>query len=212
VAALTDGAAVEVWTAAGELQASYQSVGQLGGVVTLAIRNDGTVAAATGAGSIVLLRGGSQTVVASGGEWTALAFSSDDKDLIASEAANQEIVVIREVASNPGRTVLASLDAAPGVLAVAHTGGSVVVVVGEATDDGTGQDLAVVNAAGGVTRIACGCAASSLNALQGNLVVEVAGSGEGALLMLDADAPSARLIAVPVQSLEAPSANGGSAE
>jgi hypothetical protein len=179
-AALSDGVGVELWSNLRGEPRRDESLAPAGGVAALALRADGALALATGDGSVLLHEDGASRTIAVGGAWSALAFAGDD--LLAADAG--ELV---RISGNGGRSVVAAFSGPAGGLAVSRDGSLAALALSE--------DLLLVNLSGDSVPVACGCSARALAALEGNLVLYLAGA-EGAVRVLDADATRPRVLEI----------------
>jgi len=190
-AVLTDGATVEVWSNLADQPGRVGQFPVADGVVAVAINKDGAAAASTGGGQILGFTGSNSSLVASGGTWTAIAFSGGD--LIAADSSAGELVRFADALHSPARSLIEKLT---GVVSIAISRDGLSAAVGFA------EDLALVNLSGGIAPISCNCQSKSLNALEGNLVLQLAGVGDRTLI-LDADGADARVIQLPGVSASA---------
>jgi hypothetical protein len=196
-AAITDGASVEVWSGLGANPTRTAAFTPGRGVTAVAMNQDGLVAAATGAGAIVLL-GAKTRQVAAGGEWTSLAFLPNGTDLLAADAEAQNLMLIRNAQTDAAVSVVLSLHQELDALAVAADG-----TMAAALSPGS---VTFVSLAGGpATSISCHCQAAHFDRLEGNLVLHMADTQSGSDFLLDADAAQARVMSLF-------SLNGGSAQ
>jgi hypothetical protein len=180
--AISNGAAVEVWSGLTGDAAQTATFVPDGGVAALAIKADGTVAAATRGGSILMLTDGARTL-ASGGDWTALAFLPDGS-LLAADGASQNLLLIQDGGDS---SVVLHIDQKPLALA--------------ASVDGTQAAVATVNSitlvrldSGAAGSVTCNCQASRFEPLAGNLVLQFVDARSGSLFILDADGADARIM------------------
>ncbi len=195
-AAITDGTTVEVWSGLGDSPAKAATFTPDNGVTALAMNPDGLVAAGTGAGAIVIL-GDKPRQIAAGGKWTSLAFLPNGTDLLATDAAAQNLTLIRNVLTDAAASVVLSLHQEPDAVAVSADGRTAALASPGA--------LTIVSLGDGHTSsISCSCQAARFDRLQGNLVVHLTDSQSGSELLLDADAAQARVISLSV--------NGGTAQ
>ena len=196
-AAITDGSTVEVWSGLGGNPIKGAAFTPDNGVTALAMNQDGLVTAATGAGAIVIL-GEKSPQIAAGGAWTSLAFLPNGTDLLAADAAAQNLTLIRNVQTDAAASVVLSLHQEPDAVAVSKDGATAALSSPNA--------LTIVRLADGhTTSISCTCQASRFDRLEGNLVLHMTDSQSGSELLLDADAAQARVISLS-------SGNGGSAQ
>lgn len=196
-AAITDGVTLEVWSGLGASPTKTAAFTPDGGVTAVAMNQDGLVAAATGTGAIVLLGDATQQV-ATGGEWTNLAFSPNGTDLLATDAAAQSLVLIRNAQTDAAASVVLSLAQETDALAVSADGTMAALA--------SPGSVTLVSLAGGqATSVSCHCRAAHFDRLEGNLVLHMADTQSGSELLLDADAAQARVMSLF-------SVNGGSAQ
>lgn len=196
-AAITDGVAVEVWSGLGANPARTAAFTPDGGVAAVAINQDGLVAAATGAGAIVLLGAETQQVAAAG-QWTGLAFLPNGTDLLAIDAAAQNLMLIRNAQTDAAASVVLSLGQESDALAVSADGATAALA-------SPGALTLVSLASGQTTSISCNCRTENFDRLEGNLVLHLTDTQSGSELLLDADASQARVMSLI-------SLNGGSAQ
>ena len=181
-AAISDGATVEVWSGlTGEASQTAAFVPD-GGVAAIAIKADGTVAAATRSGAILLLSDGARTL-ASGGDWTALTFLPNGS-LLAADGGSQTVLLIQDggdssVVLHAGQKPLALAASVDGTQAAVATANSITLV----RLDG-----------GAASSVTCDCQASRLEPLAGNLVLQFVDAQSGSLFILDADGADARIM------------------
>jgi hypothetical protein len=160
-----------------------------GGVTALAITDGGTVAAANGSGSVVLL-GDNARVLASAGAWTALAFLPNGNDLLAADGAGQTLTLIQDVQNTAAASVVLTVTEKPGALAVSGDGSQAAL--------GLADNVTIVNlASGAANSIACGCQAARIDLLVGNLVARIIDAQTGSELLLDADSAQPRIASLP---------------
>jgi len=180
-AAISDGAAVEVWTGlTGDPSQTAEFVPD-GGVAALAIKPDGTVAAATQSGAILLLTDGARTL-ATGGDWTALTFLPNG-NLLAADGASQNLLLIPDGGDS---SVVLHVDQKPVALAASVDGTQAVVAAA--------NSIMLVRLDGsGASTVTCNCQASRLEPLAGNLVLQLVDPQSGSLLVLDGDGPEIRI-------------------
>ena len=179
-AAISDGAALEVWSSLDGEPTLAASLSPDGGVTALALNDDGVLAAGTGSGT-VMLEGDNPRVLASGGNWAALAFLPDGTDLLAADAAGLTLTLIQDVQNTAASSVVLSLNQQPGALVVSADGSEAAV--------GLADNVTVVNLSTGAAKsIACNCQAVRLDSLQGNLVARLIDAQSGSQFLLDADA------------------------
>ncbi len=185
-AALTDGALVEVWSGLASVPAKTSAFAPDGGVAALTMNEDGVVAASTAAAVITYAAGQSQAIAA-GGEWSSLAFLPNGSDLLAVDSASGRLVLIRNATTNPAASTVLTLDQETDALAVAADG-SVAALAGP-------NLITLASLSGGAMRsVSCACQADHFEQLQGNLVLHLSDPKSGSALVLDADAPSARIL------------------
>jgi hypothetical protein len=195
--AITDGATVEVWSGFGANPTKTAAFTPDGGVTAVAMNQNGLVAAATGAGSIVLL-GDVNQQVAAGGAWTSLAFLPNGTDLLATDASAQSLVLIRNAQTDAASSVVLSLDQEADALAIASDGSLAALA-------SPGAVTLVSLLTGQTTSVSCNCRTANFDRLEGNLVLHMADAQSGSDLLLDADAAQARVMTLF-------SVNGGSAQ
>jgi WD40 repeat protein len=191
-AAITDGTAIEVWSGLNGDPAQTASFTPDGSVAALAIKEDGTLAAATNSGAILVPNNGARTL-ASRGDWIALAFLPNG-NLVAADGTSQNLLIIQDSGQDSGESaVLAHLDRKPLALAISV--------------DGTRAAVAAINSitlvrldGSGTNIVACNCQASRLEPLAGNLVLQLVDSQSGLLFILDADSAETRIINLPALS------------
>jgi hypothetical protein len=188
-AAITDGTAVEVWSGLAGNPAKAAAFTPASGVTALAMNQDGLVAAATGAGAIVLLSDNPPQQVAASGKWTSLAFLPNGTDLLATDAVAQTLTLIQNALTDPSASVILSLSQEPDAVAVAADG----TLAALASPNG----FTIVRLADGSnTSISCSCRTARFDRLQGNLVLHMTDLQSGAELLLDADAAQARVVSL----------------
>lgn len=172
-AAISDGAAVEVWsTGATPSRVKHYHAGAT--ISAVAAANNGDTVVADG-GTLLRVAGGDPQIVASGGTWTALTFIGED--VIAADAAHNELL---RLSTDGARAVIAALPEA--VHAIASLDGDTLAV---AHDSG----LFVVSASGAAP-VACDCQPRGLDELLGAVSVR------GTSFLLDA-AGGPRLTLLP---------------
>jgi hypothetical protein len=188
-AAISDGTAVEVWSGLSGKPVKAATFTPANGITALAINPDGLVAAATGAGAIVLLSDKSPQQVAPSGKWTSLAFLPNGTDLLATDAAAQTLTLIQNVLTDPSASVVLSLSQEPDAVAVAADG----TLAALASPNG----FTIVRLSDGSnTSISCSCRTARFDRLTGNLVLHMTDSKSGSELLLDADAAQARVVSL----------------
>jgi hypothetical protein len=188
-AAISDGTTVEVWSGLTSTAALGGTFNPDGGVTALAITDSGTVAAANGSGSVVLL-GDNARVLATGGAWTALAFLPNGNDLLAADGAGQTLTLIQDVQNTAAASVVLTVGEKPGALAVSGDGSQAAL--------GLADNVTIVNlASGAANSIACGCQAARFDLLVGNLVARIIDAQTGSELLLDADSAQPRIASLP---------------
>ena len=188
-AAISDGTTVEVWSGLTSTPALGGTFSPDGGVTALAITDSGTVAAANGSGSVVLL-GDNARVLATGGAWTALAFLPNGNDLLAADGAGQTLTLIQDVQNTAAASVVLTVSEKPGALAVSGDGSQAAL--------GLADNVTIVNlASGAANSIACGCQAARFDLLVGNLVARIIDAQTGSELLLDADSAQPRIASLP---------------
>jgi hypothetical protein len=188
-AAISDGTTVEVWSGLTSTPVGGATFSPNGGVTALAISASGTVAAANGSGSVVLL-GDNARVLASGGAWTALAFLPNGNDLLAADGAGETLTLIQDVQNTAAASVVLNVSEKPGALVVSADGSEAAL--------GLADNVTIVNlASGAANSIACGCQAASFDLLQGNLVARIIDAQTGSQLLLDADSAQPRVGPLP---------------
>ena len=194
-AAISDGTTVEVWSGLTNTPALGATFNPGGGVTALAITDSGTVAAANGSGSVVLL-GDNARVLTTGGAWTALAFLPNGNDLLAADGAGQTLTLIQDVQNTAAASVVLTVSEKPGALAVSGDGSQAAL--------GLADNVTIVNLASGAANpIACGCQAASIDLLVGNLVARIIDAQTGSELLLDADSAQPRIASLPDLNLGA---------
>lgn len=198
-AAILDASAgvVQVWSgllSSPSLQASYDVSALTGNVVALAVSDDESAAVAgTDAGALMLLGGG--RVLASGGQITGAAFLPGTTDLVASDAANNQVLLIRGATGDANISVLA--DSGQGLQApsaVAVSGDGRYVVVG---NSGAKSMLALDLSGGTTTSVDCQCHANRLDRLGGNAIFRIYDPELDTPLLFDGDSPSVRVAFLP---------------
>ena len=188
-AAISDGTTVEVWSGLTSTPALGATFTPDGGVTAVAINDSGTVAAANGSGSVVLL-GDNARVLATGGAWTALAFLPNGNDLLATDGAGQTLTLIQDVQNTAAASVVLTVSEKPGALAVSSDGSLAAL--------GLADNVTIVNlASGAANSIACGCQAARFDLLVGNLVARIIDAQTGSELLLDADSAQPRIASLP---------------
>ncbi len=189
-AAISDGTTVEVWSGLTSTPALGGTFSPDGGVTALAITDGGTVAAANGSGSVVLL-GDNARVLATGGAWTALAFLPNGNDLLAADGAGQTLTLIQDVQNTAAAaSVVLTVTEKPGALAVSGDGSQAAL--------GLADNVTIVNlASGAANSIPCGCQAARIDLLVGNLVARIIDAQTGSELLLDADSAQPRIASLP---------------
>ena len=188
-AAISDGTTVEVWSGLTSTPALGGTFSPDGGVTALAITDGGTVAAANGSGSVVLL-GDNARVLATGGAWTALAFLPNGNDLLAADGAGQTLTLIQDVQNTAAASVVLTVTEKPGALAVSGDGSEAAL--------GLADNVTIVNlASGAANSIPCGCQAARIDLLVGNLVARIIDAQTGSELLLDADSAQPRIASLP---------------
>jgi hypothetical protein len=188
-AAISDGTTVEVWSGLTTTPALGATFTPDGGVTALAINDSGTVAAANGSGSVVLL-GDNARVLTTGGAWTALAFLPNGNDLLAADGAGQTLTLIQDVQNTAAASVVLTVSEKPGTLAVSGDGSLAAL--------GLADNVTVVNlASGSANSIACGCQVARFDLLVGNLVARIIDAQTGSELLLDADSAQPRIASLP---------------
>ncbi|HME06888.1 MAG TPA: hypothetical protein VKG25_07550 [Bryobacteraceae bacterium] len=201
-AAITDGSVVEVWSGLSDSPARAATFTPDNGVTALAINPDGLAAAATGAGAMVLLSDQPRQIAA-GGKWTSLAFLPNGTDLLAADAAAQNLTLIRDVLTDAAASVVLSLHQEPDAVAVSADGSRAALA-----SPGT---LTIVSLADGTTTsISCSCQAARFDRLAGNLVLHLTDSQSGSELLLDADSAQARVMSL--SSVNSAAVNGVTAQ
>ena len=188
-AAISDGTTVEVWSGLTGTPSLGPTFSPNGGVTALAINASGTVAAADGSGSVVLL-GDNARVLATGGAWTALAFLPNGNDLLAADGAAQTLTLIQDVQNTAAASVVLSVSEKPGALAVSADGSEAAL--------GLADNVTIVDlASGAANSITCNCQAASFDLLQGNLIARIIDAQTGSQLLLDADSAQPRIASLP---------------
>jgi hypothetical protein len=188
-AAISDGTTVEVWSGLTSTPALGGTFSPGGAVTALAITDSGTVAAANGSGSVVLL-GDNARVLATGGSWTALAFLPNGNDLLAADGAGQTLTLIQDVQNTAAASVVLTVSEKPGALAVSGDGSQAAL--------GLADNVTIVNlASGAANSIAYGCKAARFDLLVGNLVARIIDAQTGSELLLDADSAQPRIASLP---------------
>jgi hypothetical protein len=188
-AAISDGTTVEVWSGLTSTPALGGTFSPDGGVTALGITDSGTVAAANGSGSVVLL-GDNARVLATGGAWTALAFLPNGNDLLAADGAGQTLTLIQDVQNTAAASVVLTVTEKPGALAVSGDGSQAAL--------GLADNVTIVNlASGAANSISCGCQAARFDLLVGNLVARIIDAQTGSELLLDADSAQPRIASLP---------------
>jgi hypothetical protein len=194
-AAISDGTTVEMWSGLTSTPALGGTFSPDGGVAALAVTDSGTVAAANGSGSVVLL-GDNARVLATGGAWTALAFLPNGNDLLAADGAGHTLTLIQDVQNTAAASVVLTVSEKPGALAVSGDGSQAAL--------GLADNVTIVNLASGAANpIACGCQAASIDLLVGNLVARIIDAQTGSELLLDADSAQPRIASLPDLNLGA---------
>jgi hypothetical protein len=185
--ALSDGNAIEVWT---NLKTEPKRFSQsVVSAVSIAVDNNGSVAAGLADGTLVRITGGEPRVVGSAGDWRAVAIGPAG-NLVAADAAHNQLVSVTE---DGGLTTLGTLTGAASALAVSADGEQVAALEEgrvEVFRAGVAVNTAIEDAKG-------------FDPLAGNLAIFVRGAGR----VLDTDTGELRstlLIAVTAQ--------GGSAQ
>jgi hypothetical protein len=185
--AITDGAAVEVWSGLGGDPTETAAFVPDGGVVALAMNQDGAVAAATSNGAILLLTDDARQLAA-GDSWSAMAFMPNGTDLLAADAGAQTLVLIQDVQNGAASSIVLTLDQKPGALAVSADGMRAALALANA------KAVTVVDLNAGAARsVPCNCEAVNLDPLAGNLVLQMVDAQSGSLLVLDADRAQAQV-------------------
>ena len=180
--AISDGAAVEVWSGLTGDAAQAAAFVPDGGVTALAIKADGTVAAATRGGSILMLTDGARTL-ASGGDWTALAFLPNGS-LLAADGGSRNVLLIQD---GGDASVVLHVDQKPLALAASVDGTQAAVAT-------TNSVMLVRLDGSGASAVTCNCQASRFEPLAGNLVLQFVDAQSGSLFILDADGADARIM------------------
>jgi hypothetical protein len=186
--ALSDGSAIEVWTKLDtEPTLAWRTSAA---AISIAVDNNGAVAAGITDGTLVRIAGGESKIVTSGGDWRAVAFSGSQ--MIAADAAHSQLVSLDD---NGGLTALGTLSSAASALAASADGLQIA-----ALEDGSVEVFTA-----GVSAIAAVDNVKGFDLLDGNLAVYVRGSAR----VLDTDTGELRL--TQLQNL-AVTAQGGSAQ
>jgi hypothetical protein len=190
--AITDGTGVEVWSGLGGSAQKVAAFAPDSSVTALAMSDDGSVAAATASGAVLLL-GDATRVLASGGNWTALAFLPNGGGLLAADGAAQNLVLI-DVQGDGGSSIFLSIGQPTGALGVAADGTWAALAVA--------GDILLVNLTTGESQpVSCACHITRFDPLEGNLVLHMVDAGTGGLLMLDADSSPPRIASMPELNL-----------
>ena len=192
-AAISDGTTLEAWSGLTGTPALASTFNPDGGVTAVAINDNGTLAAASGSGSVMLM-GDNARVLASGGSWTALAFLPNGADLLAADGAAQTLTLIQDIQNTAAASVVLSVSEKPGALLVSSDGLAAAV--------GLADNVTIVNlSSGAVSSIACGCQAARFDLLEGNLVARMIDAQTGSQFLLDADAAQPRIGSLPELNL-----------
>ena len=192
-AAISDGTTLEAWSGLTSTPALGSTLNPDGGVTAVAINDNGTLAAASGSGSVMLM-GDNARVLASGGSWTALAFLPNGADLLAADGAAQTLTLIQDIQNNAAASVVLGVSEKPGALLVSADGLAAAV--------GLADNVTIVNlSSGAASSIACGCQAARFDLLEGNLVARMIDAQTGSQFLLDADSVQPRIGSLPELNL-----------
>ena len=192
-AAISDGTTVEVWSGLSGTPAVGSTFNPDGSVTAVAVNDNGTMALADGSGDVMLMGDNSRTL-ASGGSWTALAFLPNGRDLLATDAAAQNLTLIQDIQNSATASVVLNVSERPGALVVSGDGSQAAV--------GLADSVTIVNlSSGAASSIDCGCQAGRLDLLQGNLVARITDAQTGAQFLLDADSAQPRIGSLPELNL-----------
>jgi hypothetical protein len=181
--AITDGAAVELWSRSpADLQKTSTFTPEQG-AHALAVNDEGTVAVA---GSLVSIHKDGSRVLTGPGDWTAIIFTPNGTDLLAADSSALALTRIRDAATAPSISVVGSL---------AQKTDAIVVSADETLAAlASAERISVLSlASGAVNSVACHCANVRLESLEGNLVLHFADSESGAQLVADADSAEFRI-------------------
>jgi hypothetical protein len=171
--AISDGTVVEVWTDLRGTPARAARLRPQGGVHAVALSEDGLLAVGTVEG-IDIIEGAETRRILSGMSIGALAFSG--RDLLA--GVGNTLHIVRDAVKATGSAAAVPLDRE--ILSLAASDDGVWAAAAVADDV-----LAIQLTEARVTALGCGCQASRLDPLDGNLVVAATDSRTGALVLLN---------------------------